>query len=1251
LINTLKNGTKKYGYLLLIAAWLFTVSLIVTKYKSYTYTPEKVQQQLSNTIIEKEKKFIALTSDTTVLREIVDKNSTGSEKLSLTDYPFGILLYSSTDVENPTPIYWNSNKYSVTDEDLQKKDGHYFVTYQNGNFELLKKTILINNSQIICIGIIPIRWHYFIENKYLKTSFVDLKELDNFYEISNTNTGFAIKNINNQELFRIQKKIGFIYQGYDWLTLILRTIAIFFLLVYINYLAVEIVKQKSFNKGFYFLMVTIFFLRLSSYIFPFPFDFNELPLFDPSIYASSFIHPSLGSLLINSILIFWVITFYKFSIKKETKEETRQHKNNFLPYVHLFILTAITIFLVSIVRSLVLDSKISFDVSNFFSLTIYSVISFVILCFCVLIFYHLSHILLKLVFAKRISLTIQLFVVAIFGLLFLSFNIGKAFVSSNLFAIVWLMLYITCINFRKKDIELSILKSSFFIFWTMFFAFSVAVLVMYQNNYTELEQRKKWAEKLAEQTDLESEALLKIASTNFSDQFLTQNFNRFGQEFSNKFIKDSLISENFSGYLNKYDTRIYIFDSLHKPLYNDDSLSYAVIKTIILNQGNATSIPDLYSYNSINQKKGYLYERKIIVNSLIKGYLFVTVKPKRYKSEALYPELFRQVQDLNSDFNTNYAYAIYSNGKLVNRFNDYNFPSSLIKKTLPIVKFEQHTSNEYNELWYNTGSGKIVIIAKKKSLTIELVTLFAYLFCTFLIVITLFHAGNFILKTGFRRKENFKQIFQFNIRTQIHTTIIFISIFSFIVIGAATISFFIFRFNQANEDRLSKSIQVMANEIEERVKVVRSQLEFDDVLNINDVGFGPDLEKKINEISEVHNVDVNFYTATGNLAASTQPYIYNKHLLNDKMDPTAFFELKDNKSIRFIQSEKIAGFPFLSIYVPVTDDAGNTYAYLNIPYLNSQAELNQEISGFLATLINLNAFIFLLAGAIAYLATERITASFSLISEKMKAVNLGKHNEAIEWNRNDEIGILVNEYNKMVQKLEQSAEALAQSEREGAWREMARQVAHEIKNPLTPMKLSIQYLQKSLDNNNINVKQLTNQVATTLVEQIEQLSKIAGDFSQFANIGNVKLEKVDVANIIANLVQLHSAQEKVTIHWIKENINSFINADKVQISRLFSNLLLNAIEACENNKQAIITIEQKNGPSTVEISITDNGYGIEETMKDKIFTPNFTTKSSGTGLGLAICKGIAEKANGSIHFITEKNKGTTFIVVLPLVTT
>jgi len=298
--------------------------------------------------------------------------------------------------------------------------------------------------------------------------------------------------------------------------------------------------------------------------------------------------------------------------------------------------------------------------------------------------------------------------------------------------------------------------------------------------------------------------------------------------------------------------------------------------------------------------------------------------------------------------------------------------------------------------------------------------------------------------------------------------------------------------------------------------------------------------------------------------------------------------------------------------------------------------------------MNLNAFIFLLAGAIAYLITNKITSSFKLIKEKMKAVNWQSRNDEIVWTKDDEIGALVKEYNIMVRKLDETAKAFALSQREKAWKEMAMQVAHEIKNPLTPMKLSIQYLQKNIDENAPNIKQLSKNVIGTLVEQIDQLTTIASEFSQFANIGNNNLEQVNLNEIISSLINLYAVDSKINIENNLTTKDVFVVADKIQMMRLFTNLIKNAIEASTQKDAVKIYIHQTINNNSVITSIKDDGTGISEELQSKIFTLNFTTKSSGTGLGLAICKGIVENANGKIWFETSK-QGTTFFVELPLI--
>lgn len=1241
MINTLRNAAYKHGYLIITAAWLYTISFIFINYWSYSSSPEKVRDNLTLRLQKEEAGFSRILADTGLLYNLLKKNTRPPvpEKDGM-----GLFIYQRSPHENGSQlVFWNTNRMYADNEVLPSKDGHYFIENQNGEFILFQKTLSIRGRDYTVIGLVPVRWDYFIENAYLHSDFAGFTGLNRQYAIGNAPGSLGITDKAGKVLYRIKLKEGKSFISYDGTTLLLRVLAIILFFIFIHSVALELVHRIRFSLGFLFLLGVIIFFRLLAYRFSFPFDYSKLPLYDPSVYASNFLHPSLGDLLVNALLLFWLVGFYK-----SHNDGQPWLKLGIPPKVYiclnLVILTLFSFLLAGIINSLVKDSKISFDVTNLSSLSIYSVLSFIILCLLVLSFFLFSQVLLSPANRAGYPVYYQALCIVLVGFAYvLLFTTGTS-TRVHMVVLVWLLGYVLLLNFRKKDIDQPLLRSSFFIFWVMIFALSIAALVIFQNSKVEFEQRKRIAEKLITQTDPSGENLLNIAATNFDDAFLSRNFQRLSErEYANKYIKDSLINQNFSGYLNKYDTRIYTYDSLFHPLFNEDSTRFATIKTIILNQATPTIIQDLYSYNNTTDGFSYVYEKVIRKNETVQGYLFVIMKSKRYKSEALYPELFNQSQDIASDLNTNYAYAVYSKGKLINHFNTYDFPSLLDRKKIPAFEFSLRRVDGYSELWYNSGSDKQVLVVKRNNWLIESLTLFAYLFCAFLFIMLVFHLGSFLIRARFKWSA-LKGMLRLTIRSQIQSTIIFLSVFSFVVIGIATISFFILRFHRNNEDRLSKSIQVMATEINSRMNAIRA---FDDLPD--NIGVHQELEKTIAEISDQHNVDINYFNLAGNLVISTQPYIYNKQLLSTKMEPTAFYQLQQEHSIRFIQSERIGSFEFLSIYVPLNDEKGNPYAYLNIPYLNSQSELNQEISGFLATLINLNAFIFLIAGAIAFFLTSRITASFSLIGKKMQDMNLSKVNEEIVWNREDEIGMLVNEYNKMVKKLEQSARALAQSEREGAWREMARQVAHEIKNPLTPMKLSIQYLQKAIQKGAPNVKDLIENLSETLIEQIDQLTKIAGDFSQFANIGNARLETFAITEVLNSVVRLYAANPRIEVIWEKTPGDYSIYGDRVQMSRLFTNLFQNAIEASEDKEAMVkIYINQLQDHEGVLITLRDESGGIPEDRQMNIFKPNFTTKSSGTGLGLAICKGIVEQANGQIWFTSQDGVGTAFYIRLPL---
>jgi two-component system, NtrC family, nitrogen regulation sensor histidine kinase NtrY len=269
------------------------------------------------------------------------------------------------------------------------------------------------------------------------------------------------------------------------------------------------------------------------------------------------------------------------------------------------------------------------------------------------------------------------------------------------------------------------------------------------------------------------------------------------------------------------------------------------------------------------------------------------------------------------------------------------------------------------------------------------------------------------------------------------------------------------------------------------------------------------------------------------------------------------------------------------------------------------------------------------------------------IQDKISRFKLGSTNEKIEWKRNDELGKLVNEYNKMIDELERSAELLAKSERESAWREMAKQVAHEIKNPLTPMKLNIQHLQNILKDNDSLHKEKIDRITKTLIEQIDVLSGIASEFSDFAKLSHTKNEKIDLYELITNSIDLYKNTENWEISFESEKGKYFVLADYKQLLRVFTNLITNAIQAIDDREKGVIKIEVKSSDNDILISVSDNGKGISDEEKARIFSPNFTTKSAGSGLGLSMVKNIIETAGGKIRFESELNKGTIFYILLP----
>lgn len=340
---------------------------------------------------------------------------------------------------------------------------------------------------------------------------------------------------------------------------------------------------------------------------------------------------------------------------------------------------------------------------------------------------------------------------------------------------------------------------------------------------------------------------------------------------------------------------------------------------------------------------------------------------------------------------------------------------------------------------------------------------------------------------------------------------------------------------------------------------------------------------------------------------------------------------------------------YVILYKPMRNQKGEIFAYLSYSTLARQNRLDYQLTSFFSTFLSFYGLFILIALMIGSLVTQYISSSLTQISNRLATIKLKSINEKIEWKRDDEIGQLVGEYNRLIDELELSAELLSRSERESAWKDMAQQVAHEIKNPLTPMKIRTQHLQRELKDGNINKTKLQ-AYTNMMLEQIEILNDITTSFSSFTKMHHGDGKKENLLIILDNLLALHANLNNYELSFINnvQTDDVFIYINKTQIIRAFNNLIRNAIQASKpNEKQSIIIELNDYGEQMWQIKVQDFGIGMDETTKKLAFTAHFSTKSSGMGLGLVMVKNIITDWNGSISLESKLNEGTTFMILLP----
>jgi len=1025
---------------------------------------------------------------------------------------------------------------------------------------------------------------------------------------------------------------------------------IFYLLAQLLLITSVIVAFYRWPPGIWIGLIAVILVRYLSYK---GFFFNGLSgynLFDPMVFASSQWVPSLGDLILHLI----VAGLALFTLKKYINIIPLRRK--WMQFIFLGFTIILSLFLAdlihSLVGSLVMNSNISFDVTNLSSLSNYTLIAATTVFAMLWMYYVLLQTLWSRLKETDFAIFIQITVAILSSVAFVLFQHFDASrtISGLLPSLVFAALSIASVAFRFQQGQVY-RHLVYMALASLFFAQAV-----FENQLKrEGEYLEHYATKLISNKDLETEYLFREMENSLAEEFLQPDDFQSLAEKKDIFEK-RLRRLYFSGYLDRYNLLVLSFDSIGRNINSSTRYSYDDLNDLYNFQAFPTLSNHFYQVKSTDIFNGYLAKFENCDLNGHYGNIFILLEPKFIQSSYEYPQLVQKQREGKIINLENYSYAVYYRGRLMHQKGSFSYNLSIDTNQFSQDLKRGQTSN-YFHFFSRQEENSIIILSHPDTHLVAALSTFSFSFIIFALILFILSltwwALMFIRERYLKnnsssdryqsyRFQRLKALKELGLEQVLLSTRIRVSMVSLVLVGLlisvyVTIEFIRINDKQRSESELMYKIREVANQLQNEVDMERK-------LN------QPEARQLIvNEIGDIFKVEASLFNAKGFLLASSVEDLYKQGIQAPLMDPVALVKLSLDQSSQILQSERIRNVEYTAAYIPIFNDKRQTIAYLNLPYFSQQNELDQEISSYTTTFVNLYLFLMILAFILAFVVSQRISKPLKIIREKMYTTGFGSSNELIEWRQNDEIGRLVQQYNKMVVQLAESAEKLSSSEREGAWKEMARQVAHEIKNPLTPMKLNIQHLQRAWADDSDKLEDTFHRVTSVLIEQIDGLSHLAGEFSNFANMPVDNFETCNISESLLNTLVLFEKTENIFFQYDHDLPEIVILADKKQLNRIFGNVLKNAIQSIPSDRKGHVKVDVTIGQKEVAVAISDNGKGIPKEDRTKIFVPNFSTKTSGMGLGLAMTRKMMEASNGTIRFETKLNEGTTFYLTWPLV--
>ncbi len=1142
---------------------------------------------------------------------------------------------------NDSLIYWSDYKVSPLDAmDASKSDVNY---YENdlGRFLVVADHYFISNQKIDFYSIIPLERSFQIVNKYLDNGIN--KQL--FPQISSLSVSSApiekaeIVDENGDFLFSIvlSKYEDNAVKSSSWWVLSLFS-GLFVLLLSIHLFLYRLRGAGRYDLVLGVEIVVLLILRSGLLIFEFPNLYTEFWLFSPEYYAASVLAPSLGDLVLNALVlgrIGWLLFVNMHRLKVFYWVASKGgYAKTLIALIAVLIGYSVTIFFELTLASLYQNSQQNYDVTYSFE---WSRVEFVyILIFLILSFTYFSVVHVTTRFFLKIiknrfphALLIQCFALALVMVSYVLLNVGSYFIPLIHFSYVAIIGIFRLPGTLRKFTQPAYL---YIVICAFFCASYASLLISTSSREKQNLAKKNFAEGMLTEYDLLGEYLLVDARSNIEEDNFIKNL-LLNPLSSKDLVVQKIKRVYLSNYFDKYDVHVYIFDHLGNSLYTDnEDVTFASLVKTYKRAEFETKVNNLFYVNDYDKNvlNRFLTFINVEKNDRRIGYIVLDLKLKKIIPHSVYPRLLVDDKYIKDVHEQDYQYGIYLNNKLQYSFGTFNYQGLLGAELLTDEKIQTKgiTLNGYDHLMLKSDDGKQVVVSSRAYDITNTFSNFSFLFLILVFIILLIIVANVIIYRFQGLNINFST------KIQIYLNIAYF--LPLVVVSVTTLS----TINQSYFEDLKTSFQNKAESISGNIS---------DYVEGNIDGEYTDeyLTTAILRVARYTESDLNLFNERGELLLSSQPLIYESGLLSKYINPKAFGELAKSQNQMVMLQEKIGDLSFNSVYTSIkSNKTGETIGILTIPFFNSEFFLDKKRTEVLTRIMNIFTSFFLMFLAMSYIASRTLIVPLKLITQKLRKTTLVGKNEQLEWNSDDELGLLVDEYNLMLVKLEESTKELAKTEKESAWREMAQQVAHEIKNPLTPMKLTLQHLQRKIqDEENEQLKKSVN----TLLDQVETLNDIATSFSSFAKMPIPRMERYDVKSVLLSTITLYDSNEGVEITSDIEEGDFEVNGDEKLMGRIFTNLILNGIQSVPEGRDPHIVITMSKRDGNVLLEFKDNGSGIEPEVQDKVFVPNFSTKYAGSGIGLAVAKRGIMHAGGKIWFETNVNIGTVFYIELPLI--